>query len=174
MPVSLPQLLNPLLCNLLIGQAEEIGFSPPFTQQWRQSLALERQQDQVLLHDPALASEIFQRIPREFLVLPEFGRALYLNPRLRIYRYLPGGFFAPHQDGFYAPVPQQRSQLTLLIHLNDTFLGGELVVEGHICLPQTGQGWLYPHHCLHEGKSVQAGRKYVLRTDVIFPYPLKH
>jgi hypothetical protein len=34
--------------------------------------------------------------------------------------------------------------------------------------PETGLGLLFDHYLLHEGAAVTSGRKYVLRSDVIY------
>jgi hypothetical protein len=47
-----------------------------------------------------------------------------LNERLRICRYEPGQFFAPHFDGIYKRSYMEQSKLTIMAYLNDSFTGG--------------------------------------------------
>ena len=142
-----------------------------------------------------------------------------LNRRWRIYRYDSNGqeTFAPHIDAGFPPsgisedgttllwdasaADQQGEQdeivsrLTLLMYLNDDFVGGETNFYGPNAVygddppqliasvrPKTGSCLLFPqgvgeaaveharqHWPLHEGSPVRSGRpKYVIRSDVLF------
>ena len=68
----------------------------------------------------------------------------------------------------------ERSQLTVMVYLNDDFTGGatrfyhldrtvRLSVQ-----PERGTALVFVHRQLHEGSAVESGRKYVLRTDVMY------
>jgi hypothetical protein len=58
--------------------------------------------------------------------------------------------------------------LTFLIYLNEGCEGGETRLPGASVSPRTGLGLLFQHLLLHEGAALQAGVKYVLRSDVMF------
>jgi hypothetical protein len=55
-----------------------------------------------------------------------------------------------------------------MIYLNDDFTGGETLFENCTIRPQTGMALFFIHHIRHKGETVAAGRKYVLRTDVMY------
>jgi hypothetical protein len=52
--------------------------------------------------------------------------------------------------------------------LNDDFDGGETLFEDVTIEPERGMALIFAHGYLHEGGEVLAGRKYVLRTDVMY------
>ena len=49
---------------------------------------------------------------------------LSINEQLRICRYEPGQFFAPHFDGVFKRSYMEQSQLTIMAYLNDGHTGG--------------------------------------------------
>src|SRR5437764_12701071 len=92
-----------------------------------------------------------------------------LNERFRGYRYSKGQRFAPHFDGAFVRNPSERSEVTVLVYLNDNFTGGatsfcdwDIEVQ-----PRRGQVLLFQHLVRHEGRSIVSGTKYVLRSDVM-------
>lgn len=135
-----------------------------------------------------------------------------LNRRWRIYRYEPSGqeSFAPHIDAGFPPSGVSESgslvwddsaslrseedeeivsRLTVLMYLNDDFVGGETnffspqnmqpiasvrPVAGSVLLFPQGVGeeaveYARSNWPLHEGSAVTSGRpKYVIRSDVLF------
>lgn len=137
-----------------------------------------------------------------------------LNRRWRIYRYDSDGHetFAPHIDAGFPPSgisddgstllwdasdengDEIVSRLTVLMYLNDDFIGGETNFYGASSTngddlnliasvrPKPGSCLLFPqgvgeeaveyarkHWPLHEGSPVRSGRpKYVIRSDVLF------
>ncbi len=107
----------------------------------------------------------------------------YPDDRLRFYRYDPGQRFAPHRDGSYFRKNGDCSQLTFMIYLNDGFEGGDTrfflhhnysvlfdpdVVPDVSVVPTTGMALCFRHELRHEGACVLRGRKYVLRSDVMY------
>jgi hypothetical protein len=61
------------------------------------------------------------------------------------------------------------------MYLNEGFEGGETKFYGEdrdvptfIVRPRQGMALVFAHRQLHEGAPVLAGRKYVLRTDVMY------
>jgi hypothetical protein len=89
---------------------------------------------------------------------------------------IPGQSFAPHYDGSFRKGSAEESKLTFLVYLNDDFTGGttdffhddddeSLRVR---VLPKRGMALVFAHRQLHEGAAVERGRKYVLRTDVMY------
>jgi len=138
-----------------------------------------------------------------------------LNRRWRVYKYAPGGmdFFAPHIDAAFLPSgineknelvwdlssdddEETVSRLTILMYLNDDFVGGSTdfyepkisQTEGEppamiaSVQPVTGSCLLFAQGVgenavagariywpMHEGSPVMSGRpKYVIRSDILF------
>lgn len=133
-----------------------------------------RNNDRLLFDDEQLAAQWWHRV--EPFVPPTFGRwrACGLNERFRCYRYGPGQRFVQHYDGSYQRSKDENSWLTLMAYLNDDFTGGttrfDLAnrAEPLIVTPRSGTALVFMHHRLHSGDEVSAGRKYVLRTDVMY------
>ncbi|PGH21545.1 hypothetical protein AJ80_03105 [Polytolypa hystricis UAMH7299] len=120
------------------------------------------------------------------------GEVLGLNPNIRIYRYVPGQFFAQHYDdsvplSFSSPPTPARTTWTLLIYLT-TCTGGETVFypgpppksankKKPSAAPrpisvgmEVGMALLHRHgeKCLlHEGREVVSGEKWVIRSDLV-------
>ena len=72
--------------------------------------------------------------------------------------------------GAVRPNSRVRSLYTALVYLNDDFEGGQTRFYEHDTLvrPTQGMALFFVHNQLHEGCEVVSGRKYVLRTDVMF------
>lgn len=127
----------------------------------------------VLVDDAALAGMLLARLrPR----LPErlMGMALSgIKERMRCYRYRVGEYFAPHGDQSYPGGPGERSLLTLMVYLNDDFVGGQTAFLDlkQAITPRRGRALLFQHMVLHEGQAVTEGTKYVLRSDVFYRTP---
>eukprot|EP00929_Paragymnodinium_shiwhaense_P070780 TRINITY_DN35897_c0_g1_i1.p1 TRINITY_DN35897_c0_g1~~TRINITY_DN35897_c0_g1_i1.p1 ORF type:complete len:472 (-),score=89.45 TRINITY_DN35897_c0_g1_i1:56-1396(-) len=130
----------------------------------------------------------------------EVLKPLGLNARFRSYRYETGFVYRPHFDGawpssgfdaeggyVYDAHSDRRSRITVLFYLNDDFTGGQTTffalddegepggILGRRVKPVRGAVALFPHgdvfHVIHEGSSVDQGRKYVIRTEVLYSLP---
>jgi len=106
-----------------------------------------------------------------------------LNPCFRVCRYEPGGFFLPHYDAGFDYGHDHLSLKTLMIYLNDGFDAAptnfyndkqkhytqpdpaNLVCKLH---PECGSCVLFNHMITHDGGRLQSGRKYILRTEVMY------
>ncbi|KAF3068542.1 hypothetical protein CFAM422_007758 [Trichoderma lentiforme] len=112
------------------------------------------------------------------------GEPVGLNPNIRIYRYSKGQYFDCHYDDSNNLVLDSvpvKTTWTLLLYLTSSAegcIGGETVFYPHdrksaaeeiaVSL-ETGMLLLHKHgdDCLlHEGREVQDGEKWVLRTDL--------
>ena len=133
-----------------------------------------RNNNRVIIDDPELATTWFERA-RPFLPqqLGEW-RLAGLNERFRFYRYDPGQVFKRHQDGSYFRSVLEQSFLTFMVYLNAGYVGGSTEFfhpGGRITastVPQAGMALVFDHQQIHEGSIVESGRKYVLRTDVMY------
>jgi 2-oxoglutarate-Fe(II)-dependent oxygenase superfamily protein len=116
-----------------------------------------------------------------------------VNPLLRITRYSPGGHFDIHRDGGFVVTDDFRSVYTFMVYLQAPYYGGETrfydseseeSMSGprlHLpyqevpkrdpvakVSPKAGTAVIFTHDVAHEGATVTAGDKYVLRTDILF------
>lgn len=92
------------------------------------------------------------------------------NPRLRVYRYVPGEHHSTHWDTVVELGNNVSSRITLVFYLNDDFTGGETEfpeLDKRI-VPKRGMALLFQHRVLHAALTPTAGVKYVLRTDVLY------
>jgi predicted 2-oxoglutarate/Fe(II)-dependent dioxygenase YbiX len=137
-----------------------------------------RNNTRVVLDDVPRAAAIFERLAPHLPVELEAGwRLCGFNERLRFYRYEAGQRFAWHNDGVFYRSLDEWSRFTLMIYLNDDFEGGntifqvESVPDGLLRVaPRAGMALLFRHDevLLHTGDLVTRGKKYVLRTDVMY------
>ena len=138
-----------------------------------------RNNDRVMVDDVAMAAQLYQRV--DAFLPPRMEKKWHpcgLNERLRFYRYDEGQKFDWHQDGYYENPAGERSFLTFMIYLNDGFEGGETLFTkiGGLYLseddlsvkPRRGMALIFRHKIAHTGREVTRGRKYVLRTDVMY------
>lgn len=168
---TIPQLLSPEECRAYINLIEEVGFTdaPINVGGGRQRIvASVRNNRRVMFDDMDRAAALWERVSSDVPVFLNGRQAVGLNERLRFYRYAPGQRFAPHADGSFARPTGERSLLTFMVYLNDGFAGGETKFNEIAVVPETGLALIFRHELWHEGAEVTSGRKYVLRTDVMY------
>jgi len=157
-------------CSAWITQSEDIGYcAATISGQRKKAVRREvRNNDRVILDSEELADSLWQRVsefaPGRYIIWESVG----LNERFRFYRYDPGQRFDWHSDAVYQHVNGSQSWYTLLIYLNDDFDGGATGFKKFRVVPKVGSALFFMHKALHQGESVSKGRKYVLRTDVMF------
>jgi prolyl 4-hydroxylase len=160
-------------CDALIQLAETLGFESARIDGPAEGPHGFRAEDgrdnaRAAIEDVSIAALLWERLAQR--IEPAEGvRALGINERLRFYRYDPGQSFPPHTDGFFER-DGARSRQTLLVYLNEDFDGGETCFPSTqtLCQPVRGGALIFPHTLLHDGRAVTRGRKYVLRTDVMY------
>ena len=193
---TIENILSPAECAEYIELTENIGYAPaPITTvrgfQMRPDI---RNNERVILDDLERAANLWQRVSAYIPEKIGRWRAIGLNERFRFYRYDPGQKFALHHDGSYRRANGEESLLTFMIYLNQGFAGGETrfyVGTRHplylkktdnlnvpcpydddnseiSVVPVTGMALCFIHDLPHEGASVLQGRKYVLRSDVMY------
>jgi predicted 2-oxoglutarate/Fe(II)-dependent dioxygenase YbiX len=171
------EFLSPAECQAHIERSEAAGYddAPITTAQGFVMAKSVRDNTRVIHDDPALAADWFARA--QPWLMANFGAwvPIGLNERFRFYRYDVGQQFKPHYDGAYVRDNGERSQFTFMVYLNDACTGGttELYQCGQSVTPETGTALVFYHHLLHAGAPVLSGRKYVLRTDVMFRRELR-
>ena len=166
--------LSPEECEAFVALSEETGYADaPITTAVGFVMRKDvRDNERVMIDDVELAAKLWERA-KEFIPTPLWGyRAVGLNERFRYYRYDVGQKFARHYDGAFYRSDDEQSLLTFMVYLNDGFAGGETKfyrgAEKVIVTPERGKALVFVHRQLHEGAPVEAGRKYVLRTDVMY------
>jgi predicted 2-oxoglutarate/Fe(II)-dependent dioxygenase YbiX len=165
-----PGFLTGAECEEYITLTEARGYEPapittPFGFKMRPEL---RNNQRVIVDDREWAGMLWLRARDEIPVFLQGRQAIGLNERFRFYRYDAGERFAPHRDGPYRRENGEISLLTFMVYLNEGFSGGETVVKGLPVTPQQGMALIFAHDLLHEGAAVTSGRKYVLRSDVMY------
>ena len=157
-------------CEEYVSLGESIGFAPApiqgtFGPAYEPNV---RNNQRVMIDDPLRAAVLCERawpwIPKQL----GFWRAIGVNERLRLYRYDVGQQFEWHTDGAFERDNGERSLVTYMIYLNDGFEGGNTAFSSVAVFPERGMGLFFPHELRHKGEPVLRGRKYVLRTDVMY------
>lgn len=181
----LHRFLEPRECEAMIARAERAGFEEaPINAGGGEAVMVKsvRNNARVIVDDESLAASLFARA-RPHLPQVVESRGLRwelagLNERFRFYRYDPDERFAPHSDGSYRRPDGETSLLTFLVFLNERCAGGatrfyrrsglSTATVAFEVKPETGKALVFNHEELHEGAPVEAGRKYVLRSDVMY------
>ena len=176
---TVDEFFDPSECQKYIQIAEDIGFEDALvnTSSGTQRVSRLRNNERVMFVDHDTAELIWSRASD--FVPPEFeGRtAVGVNEMLRFYRYDPGQQFDWHQDFGFERENGEASFFTLLIYLNADFDGGETSFDDSCSedtfdefslVPVPGLALFFEHPTHHKGQPVSAGRKYVLRTDIMY------
>lgn len=168
---------TPEECDAAIARSEQAGYGDA-TINTARGVVLNRairDNARLIVDDSSLAGTLWDRLCPLVPPAVERCRVAGLNERFRFYRYDAGQRFAPHFDGYFERDNGERSQLTCLVYLNDDFSGGETKFYGEdrstprmAVVPERGMALIFAHQQLHEGAPVVRGRKYVLRTDVMY------
>ena len=172
-------------CRRLIRFAEDRGFAEATVRDDAANPAggvmmkRIRDNDRVTVDDDACAARLWAALRPLAARFDQPDRAAGLNGRLRFYRYGPTQRFKRHRDQ-EERVGGRVSRVTVLLYLSDGFGGGETLFHERTYAggvgtdhkvavrPRAGSVLLFRHPLWHEGVAVTAGRKYVLRTDVMY------
>jgi prolyl 4-hydroxylase len=166
--------LAPDECTRFIERSEEMGYSEAPITTFAGFVVRKdvRNNARVIWDDVDLAATWWERAC-DLLIDDWFGwTKVGLNERFRFYRYDVGQRFAPHSDAYFERANGERSHFTFMVYLNDGFEGGATAFhQSRMSLkvtPERGMALVFCHRQLHEGMPVIKGRKYVLRTDVMY------
>jgi hypothetical protein len=186
--------LTPAECKQMIDRAEKGGFEDASVYD-RRSNQIHRNCKRWYEDDPTLAEEWYERILKalddsalEYKIrnapwmstrhnaLPI--RSVGLNERLRVLKYNQGEYFGSHCDSKFVRGPDygnragETSFVSVQVYLNDKFKGGQTRFLGagrhYDVKPRTGSILIFDHNLLHRGEALKAGKKYVVRTDVMY------
>ena len=164
-------LYPPDLCAAYLLMSERIGYeAAPINSSMGVFVNPQyRNNARIILDDEEMAEEIWLPVAEHLPNSLDGRRAVGLNERLRFYRYDVGQKFEAHIDGYYRRPNGEQSWLTFMLYLNEDFEGGETnFMSGTSVKPETGMVLAFQHRLMHEGAAVTKGRKYVLRSDVMF------
>lgn len=157
-------------CNYFIELSEKRGYEHALveTEKGFQRIEGTRNNDRVLFTDPQLSEQLFNKaspfIPKKIGLSKVKG----LNELFRFYRYEPGQQFKKHHDQSFIRNENEASYYTFMIYLNDNFTGGETIFNNCIIQPKQGSLLIFLHQLEHEGNVISKGKKYVLRTDIMY------
>lgn len=170
---AIPGFIDAAECADLIRHSEQAGYEPAtvVTADGVKVVDAIRNNARVIEDDFDRAAGLWWRVRAH--IPPFLGpqQAIGVNERFRFYRYDPGERFAGHIDAPFRRENGESSLLTFMIYLNDGFAGGETTFREATVVPEPGMALLFRHDLFHEGSAVTKGRKYVLRTDVMFNPP---
>jgi len=192
--VLLHNVLSPDECAEMIDRAEEAGFHDASIYDRRTNQA-HRNCTRYISDDAALADNWFERIMHALKDRPaleyklrsasfasnkneKLNHAVGINERLRLLRYRQGEFFHSHNDAKFIRGADQgerageTSYVSVLIYLNHKFKGGTTRFHGNgrqlDVKPRTGSILVHEHNILHSGQRITSGKKYIVRTDVMY------
>jgi hypothetical protein len=179
---TLANFLSPEECDAEIAHAENLGEAPVTTMRGPVINKDWRNNERVMSDDPPRAARLWERLsPYMPSPFQKKWQPKDLNERLRYYRYDPGQLFDWHGDGYYSRSENERSFFTFMVYLNDDFEGGETLFNDERpaysklglfrVKPEKGMALVFWHPVFHRGDEVTRGRKYVLRTDVMYSRP---
>jgi prolyl 4-hydroxylase len=166
--------LSPLECSAWIRRAEDLGLdAAPITTAFGFAMVRSvRNNTRVMFDDETSAAELWSRLAPFVPPTLDGARAIGLNERFRVYRYERAQYFRWHSDGAFVRNAHERSELTLMIYLNGDFEGGTTDFDTRRAAlrvePVAGTALVFEHPLRHQGAPVARGRKYVLRTDVMY------
>jgi hypothetical protein len=176
----IPGFMSPDECVQQITLSENAGFEDaPITTAAGFVMRKDvRDNVRVMRDDFDLAALLYQRLlpflPATTQTTMHPWHVCGLNERFRIYRYDIGQQFKLHMDGSFRRSKTEESFYTFMVYLNDDLKGGATnFYDGQARLrlsvvPEQGKALVFWHPLLHEGSPVTAGRKYVLRSDVMY------
>ena len=171
--------LSPQECRQYIQISEDFGYEDALvnTPQGQIRRADIRNNERVMFQNEQIAAFLWERA-EDFVPTEYDGRnPIGVNELLRFYRYDPGQQFNWHQDFPYERDNGEKSFLTFMIYLNEDCEGGQTSFEDSYSdesfdefqvQPKQGMALFFEHAIHHKGEPITAGRKYVLRTDVMF------
>lgn len=173
--------LSPSECERYIALSEAAGYGDaPISTFAGPVMNLKmRNNNRVMIDDHASADELWAKLEPHVPSPRGRWQACGLNERFRFYRYDAGQQFDWHFDGRFERSPLEVSELTFMVYLNDGCEGGHTEFNFDLTnvndpkgitavVPEQGMALVFVHRVLHRGAPVTHGRKYVLRSDVMY------
>lgn len=119
---------------------------------------------------PLLALRLFYRLVAELPLSRQGAELAGLKPLFRCTEYRCGEGTRQHCDPERETHEGQRSQLSVVVFLNEGYRGGaiEFPELGERIEPRRGRVCVFPHGLSHVDLTVESGRKFVLETEVFY------
>lgn len=168
--VEIFDVLSPEECDYLIQHTESIGYDEATVNMGNEQHVMKpnlRNNSRVNITDDSLCNKVWDAIKTHIPSKIGDDHALFLDDTFRCYRYYPGEFFGWHVDGSTRK-NGNRSKYTVLIYLNDDYVGGETEFEHSKVKGTKGSVVVFPHKLLHQGATVISGTKYAIRSDAMY------
>ena len=176
---ELPNFLDHDVCDKWIADIEAEGFEPALINGAHGATRQPdiRNNDRLIRDDPQSGEALYQTLYPYLSKTFRKRQVVGLNERFRFYRYDVGQKFDWHQDGYFERENRERSLFTFMIYLNDDFEGGatsfsdvraEQSFREFRVIPKKGSALVFHHPIMHRGDPIVSGRKYVMRTDVMY------
>lgn len=123
-----------------------------------------------IIDSPVLALRLFYRLVASLPCRREDAELAGLKPLLRCVEYRRGEGTRLHRDPARETIDGHRSQLSVLVFLNDRFGGGgiEFPELGRRVEARAGRACVFSHGLAHIDDVVERGRKFVLETEVFY------
>lgn len=168
--LEIPGFLSAAECAELIARSEQRGFAEAgvLTPTGAQMIKGIRNNYRLEYPDPMLAADLWTRLAPHLPIEADEAAPIGLYEQFRFYRYDVGQRFNRHKDGSIQVDKATASRWTLLLYLNNDFEGGATEFDDQTIVPRQGAALAFRHELRHKGCLVTAGRKYVLRTDVLY------
>ncbi len=170
---TVPGFWDRMACFEMIQRSEALGFEEAKVNTGRGARVVKdvRNNDRVLFTDEALAGKLWDEARTFVPARIGDSSAIGLNEMFRFYRYTPGQQFRKHRDESFIRNDSEASYYTFMIYLNDGFGGGATTFNDVAIRPAAGTALIFLHDLEHSGDPVTSGKKYVLRTDVMYRLP---
>ena len=174
---TVSDVLSPAECLSLIAASEERGYGKALI---RTDLGMSDRPDlrnhaRLIVDEADNAALLWSRIQPHVPATVNGRKVDGTDERLRYFRYDAGQQFKAHFDGINVGDDGRRNVYAYMVYLNDDFDGGETRFldieqpsESINISPQQGMALLFEPNVLHAGLEVTRGRKYAVRTDVMY------
>lgn len=167
---TVSNLLSKRRCEELIKLSEKIGYdTASITTERGFEIKQDVRNNSWVIYDSFdLAEELYTLVEPWVIKKWKGCSAIGLNERFRFYRYDPSQKLDWHYDGVFQRSNGQISQFTLIFYLNSGYDGGCTEFVDVEIPVEAGSALFFWHPQLHRGATVKSGRKYVLRTDIMY------
>ncbi|MCP4522414.1 MAG: hypothetical protein GY827_12095 [Cytophagales bacterium] len=170
-------------CEALIKQSKKLNFQQAglaIGQDVYRVKETSRNNKRVIFEDKEMAKVLWNRFEKFADRKFKNHHVHSLNWRFRVYEYSEGDIFAPHIDERMDLGDGMTTLFTFMIYLNEDVEGGETTFFDPYkgrgknlkpirkIRPRTGMVLAFDHLLFHEGSEVTKGKKYVLRSDIIY------
>lgn len=156
--LTVGNVLSPTECDVLLRDAAQRPWVPRGERDGA-STGFER---------PALAKILWRRLAEHAPTDVDGASPVGLIERFGALRYDAGERFDRHVDTPLRIDSRTESRFTVLVYLNDGFLGGATIFRHLKVHPRRGAALLFRHDLEHQAGRVLRGSKFVLRSALLY------